>query len=443
MDAAERIRPERRPSFSPNREVGRRGAETHARLLRAGLGVLGAAGYHGARVEAIAARAGCSRPTFYQYFADKADFFFHLASQVNGELGALTAAFPAIDRGRLSRDALRDWLTRFESLRRRYAPVFRFEALLRSDPRIARGSEERVLRTGRIIASAVDAPLPTRAPLACHGALVFCTITEAFGATPRKVSRDRLVEGAADWLHRCFFGPLREPDAAARARAATAVEAAGRAGARRLPPRLPTLGGKAARSRARLVEAAREVFGSLGYEGTRVDDVASAASMSHGTFYRYFSGKEEIFRELATPAVDDVLVLLEELPDPRGGLHAWSRRLYQIYAIHCGLLSAWAESERARAVLEPALALEIGAAVDAALAHRAFGDLPVDALLFLSHVERAPYIARTYPRLAQPDAITATGEILERGFFGGGDLDPGGSARRGAPLTAPLVRAKM
>jgi hypothetical protein len=117
--------------------------------------------------------------------------------------------------------------------------------------------------------------------------------------------------------------------------------------------------------------------------------------------------------------VDDVLVLLEELPHPRGGLHAWSRRLYQTYAIHHGLFSAWAESEAARAVLDPHLGLEIDAAVAAALGRRAFGDLEVDALLFLSHVERAPYIARTYPRLPQPDAITATGEILERGFFGG------------------------
>src|SRR5512134_2310565 len=124
MDAAERIRPERRPAFSPNREVGPRGAETHARLLHAGLGVLDAAGYHGARVEAIAERAGCSRPTFYQYFADKADFFFHLASLVDAEMGALTAAFPGIDREPRSRDRLCDWLARFENLRSRYAAVF-------------------------------------------------------------------------------------------------------------------------------------------------------------------------------------------------------------------------------------------------------------------------------------------------------------------------------
>lgn len=429
MEAAKRIRPERRPAFSPNREVGQRGAETHARLLAAGLAVLDAAGYHGARVEAIAERAGCSRPTFYQYFADKADFFFHLASQVNGELGALTTAFPGIDRGRRSRDQLCDWLARFESLRSRYAPVFRFEALLRSDPRIARGSEARVLGAGRLIASAVDAPLPTSAPLAYHGALVFSTITEAFGASLRKVTRDRLVEGAADWVHRCFLGAVRGVETTLPVRRPKAAGGLRRGSSRRSPPTPPPLGRKAARSRARLLEAAEDVFGNLGYEGTRVDDIASAASMSHGTFYRYFSGKEEVFRKVATPAVEDALVLLEELPDPRGGLHAWSRRLYQTYSIHRGLFSAWAESEPARAVLEPELAVEIAAAVEAALGQRAFGDVEVDALLLLSHVERAPYVARTYPRIPQPDAIAATGEILERGFFG--------------PLTTPLVRAKM
>ena len=419
--AVKRIQPERRPAFSPNREVGLRGAETHARLLQAGLGVLDEAGYHGARDDAIAERASCSRPTFYQYFADKADFFFHLATQVNEELGELTRAFPRVDRGRRSRDELCDWLARFDDLRRRYAPVFRFEALLRSDPRIARGSEERMLGTGRIIAAAIDEPLPARAPLAYHCALVFVTVTQAFCATPRRIAAERLIEGAADWIRRCFVEPLQRVDATQAGRAGERPQ---HGGSRRSPPKRPALGRKAAQSRARLVDAARDAFGSLGYEGTRVDDVAFAASMSHGTVYRYFSGKEELFRELATPAVEDVLVLLEELPDPRGGFDAWSRRLYQTYSIHCGLFSAWAESERARAVLDPNLGREIDAAIEAALGHRPSGDRATDALLLLSHVERAPYVVRIYPSLAQPDAVVATGEILERGFFGSAGPGP-------------------
>jgi AcrR family transcriptional regulator len=423
MAAAERIRPERRPAFSPNREVGRRGAETHARLLQAGLGVLDEAGYHGTRVEAIAERAGCSRPTFYQYFADKADFFFHLAAQVDGEIAALLGDFPALDAGRRSRNELRDWLARLEALRRRHAAVFRFEALLRSDPRLARGSEERVLGAGRIVASAVDAPRNLR-PTGALGALVYSTIVQAFGWTPPSLAKERLLEAAADWFHRCLLGPLPRVNTGAPSRSTRAPRRPPPATARRSAARAPALGRKAARSRARLLDAARDVFGSLGYEGTRVDDVASAASMSHGAFYRYFSGKEEVFREVATPAVEDVLVLLEELPDPRGGLHAWSRRLYQTDATHRGLFSAWAESAPARAALAAELELEIDAAAQAALRRRPFGDPRVDALLLLSHLERAPYVARVYPRLSRPDAVAATGEILERGLFGAAGPGP-------------------
>ena len=418
MDALKRIRPERRPPFSPNREVGRRGAETHARLLHVGLGVLDAVGYHGASVDAIAERAGCSRPTFYQYFADKADLFFHLAAWVDREIAALARDFPSIDAGRRSRDGLRDWLARFEALHTRHAAVFRYEALLRSDPRLARGSEERVLGVGRIVASAVEVRRDARAPTSALGTLVYSTVVQALGWTPPAFPKERLIEGAADWFHRCFLGPIRGVNTGGSPRPVSGPRRPARGPSRRPSTQPPALGGKAARSRARLLEAARKVFGSLGYEGTRIDDVAAAASMSHGTFYRYFSGKEDLFRELAQPAVDDMLVLLEELPRPRGGFHAWSRRLYQTHEIHGGVVSAWAESERSRAVLSPDVVREINDVVEAALGQRAFGDLRVDALLFLAHAERAPYIARTYPRLPQPDAVTATGEILERGFFG-------------------------
>ena len=81
-----RIGPKRRPAFGPNSRVGRRGAVTQARILNAGLQILDKSGYHGVRVEAIAALAGCSRPTFYQYFADKAELFRQLATQLDDEL---------------------------------------------------------------------------------------------------------------------------------------------------------------------------------------------------------------------------------------------------------------------------------------------------------------------------------------------------------------------
>jgi len=56
---------------------------------------------------------------------------------------------------------------------------------------------------------------------------------------------------------------------------------------------------KGARTRARLLEAAKEVFEEDGFLEARISDIAERAGLSHGSFYHYFDSKEEIFREVA------------------------------------------------------------------------------------------------------------------------------------------------
>jgi AcrR family transcriptional regulator len=68
------------------------------------------------------------------------------------------------------------------------------------------------------------------------------------------------------------------------------------------PPRSP----KGLRTRARLLEAAKEVFEEVGFLEARISDIAERAGLSHGSFYHYFESKEEVFREVAT-AVDEQL----------------------------------------------------------------------------------------------------------------------------------------
>ena len=53
------------------------------------------------------------------------------------------------------------------------------------------------------------------------------------------------------------------------------------------------------RTRAALVEAAAEVFAEKQFLETNVSDITTRAGAAHGTFYRYFESKEEIFREVA------------------------------------------------------------------------------------------------------------------------------------------------
>ncbi|HZU80526.1 MAG TPA: TetR/AcrR family transcriptional regulator [Acidimicrobiales bacterium] len=56
---------------------------------------------------------------------------------------------------------------------------------------------------------------------------------------------------------------------------------------------------KGARTRVRLLEAAKEIFEEDGFLEARISDIAERAGLSHGSFYHYFDSKEEIFREVA------------------------------------------------------------------------------------------------------------------------------------------------
>lgn len=55
---------------------------------------------------------------------------------------------------------------------------------------------------------------------------------------------------------------------------------------------------KKTRRRKEIVQAAWELFGEKGFDATTIDDMTERAGLSHGTFYLYFSSKEDILRHL-------------------------------------------------------------------------------------------------------------------------------------------------
>ena len=57
-------------------------------------------------------------------------------------------------------------------------------------------------------------------------------------------------------------------------------------------------GTKGARTRERLLRAAEQVFGELGYHDASVAKITELAGVAQGTFYRYFDGKQAVFEEL-------------------------------------------------------------------------------------------------------------------------------------------------
>jgi AcrR family transcriptional regulator len=71
---------------------------------------------------------------------------------------------------------------------------------------------------------------------------------------------------------------------------------------------------KRLRNRDALVGAARALFATRGFEGTTIADIAEAADLGFGTFYRYFPDKESVLEAVLDEgrAEIDAVVLAEE-----------------------------------------------------------------------------------------------------------------------------------
>src|SRR5579885_551155 len=52
-------------------------------------------------------------------------------------------------------------------------------------------------------------------------------------------------------------------------------------------------------NRQAILDAAREVFGELGYETATVRDIIRRTGLAAGTFYNYYRSKEEVFAALS------------------------------------------------------------------------------------------------------------------------------------------------
>ena len=66
------------------------------------------------------------------------------------------------------------------------------------------------------------------------------------------------------------------------------------------------------RTRARIMDAAEEVFGQMGFEAASITAITQAAGVAQGTFYVYFPSKHAIFVELIKDFGERVRTSLSE-----------------------------------------------------------------------------------------------------------------------------------
>ena len=77
----------------------------------------------------------------------------------------------------------------------------------------------------------------------------------------------------------------------------------------------PAIGAKGLRTHQRVHDAALDAFGESGYDRTTLDRIAELAGCSRVTVYQYASGKDALFRRLATQAAAQMWAAFEALDD--------------------------------------------------------------------------------------------------------------------------------
>jgi len=105
------------------------------------------------------------------------------------------------------------------------------------------------------------------------------------------------------------------------------------------------------RTMRKLLDAAMVAFDRRGYHATRVNDIVDIAKTSHGTFYLYFSNKEDLLRALVTEAAGEAQNLYDALSTlPAEGaaptwddVHGWVRAYSELWTSYAPLFRSWTD----------------------------------------------------------------------------------------------------
>ncbi|MCP9951827.1 MULTISPECIES: TetR/AcrR family transcriptional regulator [Actinomadura] len=96
----------------------------------------------------------------------------------------------------------------------------------------------------------------------------------------------------------------------------------------------PPLTERGARTRERLVAAAREVFEERGFPETRVAHITRHAGVAYGSFYTYFPSKEAVFLEVADRLFEEMTrqdLVPSAGPSPAARIRRANRAYYEAY----------------------------------------------------------------------------------------------------------------
>jgi AcrR family transcriptional regulator len=246
-------------------------------------------------------------------------------------------------------------------------------------------------------------------------------------------------------------GPVRGGGAPGAARGGGGATGRAETPAKNRRPPAATVAGEPASKRAlrsqgrktmrKLLDAAMVVFAKRGYHAARVDDIVKVARTSHGTFYLYFSNKEDLLYALVTEAGEVVASLDARLGPVDPGddgwreLRAWMEEFSGAWRRYAPVLRAWTDLIVSDAVLTEQAAAAAGGVFDT-LARRieeagplAGIDPRAAAEAVIAMMDRFHYMREFTGEPIDSSAIDTLTTMVHRALFGGGD--PPAGKRRG------------
>jgi AcrR family transcriptional regulator len=178
---------------------------------------------------------------------------------------------------------------------------------------------------------------------------------------------------------------------------------------------------------AKLFDAGLQTFAERGYQAARVDDVVRKARASHGTFYLYFSSKEDLLRALAVECAHEWEALAQSIGPigvddaGRAELHRLVEGFVRVYRRYGPVIRAWMEDQvddrevnRLGIDAFTGIATELGRRMREAGAPS--GQAQIGALMAL--LERFTYFAVSRSTgIDDETAIETLTAVIHRGFF--------------------------
>src|ERR1700732_2377281 len=175
----------------------------------------------------------------------------------------------------------------------------------------------------------------------------------------------------------------------------------------------------------KLLESGMVEFEDRGFHGVR------RAGISHGTFYLYFSNKEDLFKALLKDALHDMEIVAGDFPvvtaDDTGlsVLRKWVRMFFKAYAAHATVIRILSQADlvpeevfgdglRLFFSIAEAMTTGMTAAAQAAGKHQEHAELTAVACLMM--LERVNYLISAEVRLPEDEMADRIADIMYAAF---------------------------